>query len=153
MMLRFAKGVARAALAVMMLLAATDVLLRKFGGHAILGSAEITELLLVVVVFGGLAPCEAEEGHVRINFALKAAPPRLRSVLDAVTQLLSGLLFAAMTWALFRRAAGLRQWGEVTLDLGLPLYPFAAIAAAGCALTAKVLLRKSWTAFRGLRNP
>lgn len=151
--LRLAGHLARAALVAMMLLTVADVLLRKFTGRSILGAGEITEMLMVVMVFGALALCEAEDGHIRIDFAMKAVGPRARFLLDAVTQLLSGLLFGAMAWAAFRRASGLRQWREVTVDLGMPLYPFVYIAAAGCALTAVVLLRKSLAALLDARNP
>lgn len=151
--LRLAGHLARTALVGMMLLTVADVMLRKFTGRSILGAGEITEMLMVVLVFGALALCEAEGGHIRIDFATKAAGPRTRSLLDAATQLLSGLLFGAMAWAAFRRADGLRQWREVTVDLGLPIYPFVYVAAAGCALTALVLLRKSLAALLDARNP
>ena len=51
-----------------------------------------------------------------------------------------------MAWALYRHAVDIKEWGEVTFDLGLPLYPFEYIASFGCALLALVLLFKSFIA-------
>ncbi len=145
---RYADAVAQGLLFAMMAVIISDVLLRKITGQSILGTVEITELMLVGVVFGALARCETGDGHIRIDLAMKGASPRLRAAVDAVTQLVCGVLFGTMTCALVRHAGNMRRWGEVTLDLGLPVYPFVYAAGAGCGLLAVVLLMKSFTALR-----
>ena len=40
----------------------------------------------------------------------------------------------------------MKEWGEVTVDLALPVYPFIYIAVVGCALLALVLLIKTLAA-------
>ena len=40
----------------------------------------------------------------------------------------------------------MKEWGEVTVDLALPLYPFIYVAVIGCALLALVLLIKALVA-------
>lgn len=132
---------------------AADVLMRKAMNQSILGAVEITELMMIGVVFCALAQCESDNGHIRIDFILQKASPRLRSALDALTQLLSGLLFCAMAWAVHRYAVNLRQWGEVTLDLGLPIHPFIFVACLGCGLLALVLLFKSVIALTDALKP
>lgn len=148
----FADKLAQLLLFLMMGITTVDVLLRKLTDHSILGAVEITELMMIGVVFGALARCEFTDGHIRIDFILKNASPRFRSALDAGTQFLSCILFGAMAWSIFRYARDLRQWHEVTVDLGLPLHPLVYGAGLGCGLLALVLLLKSLAAFDVFRK-
>ena len=49
----------------MMLMTMIDVLLRKFTNLSILGTVELTELMMVIVIFGSLAQCEVDGGHIK----------------------------------------------------------------------------------------
>lgn len=143
---------AQVLLFLMMGITTVDVLLRKLTNHSILGAVEITEMMMIGVVFSALARCEFTDGHIRIDFILKNAPPRIRSALDAGTQFLSCILFGAMTWAIFRYARDLRKWHEVTVDLGFPLHLLVFGAGLGCGLLALVLLLKSLVALAYMRK-
>lgn len=127
----------------MMLLTMGDVFLRKFLNRSILGSVEITELLMVVVVFGAIAQCQIDDGHIQVDLVLKRLRPRFRRMCIFITQFLSSLLFGGMTWATVQHAREMQEWGEVTLDLGWPIYPFVAVVALGCLLLTLVLLLRT----------
>ena len=144
---RLLDWVSQGMLCIMMLMTVADVLLRKFSNRSVTGALEITELLMVLIVFGALARCEINDGHIRIDFVLKRFSPRIRIGIDAATQFLCFLFFTAMSWAAIRHAATMKMWGEVTLDLQLPVYPFVYAASIGCGLMALVLLFKSILAF------
>ena len=118
----------------MMLMTMIDVLLRKFTNLSILGTVELTELMMVIVIFGSLAQCEVDGGHIKVDLILKRLKPRTQAIIDVFTQLACSILFALMTWALFLQASDIKEWGEVTMDLRLPLYPFVYIASFGCAV-------------------
>jgi len=68
--------------------------------------------------------------------------PRVRACCDVITQFMAFVLFCFMTWGCYRHARDIKEWGEVTLDLGLPIFPFVYIASFGCGLLAMVLLLK-----------
>lgn len=127
----------------MMLMTMADVLLRKFFNQSILGTVEITELLMAVVVFCSIAECQVNEGHIRVDLVMKKFSPRVRAIVDTLTQSLCFILFCFITAATFHHAGGMRAGGEVTLDLGIPVYPIVYVVSFGCALLALVLLVKA----------
>lgn len=140
---RFVDRITWVVLFFMMLMTMGDVLLRKFLNQSILGTVEITELLMAVVVFCSIAECQVNEDHIRVDLVMKKFSPRVRAIVDTFTQSLCFILFCFITTATFHHAGGMRAGGEVTLDLGLPIYPVVYLASFGCGLLALVLLVKA----------
>jgi TRAP-type C4-dicarboxylate transport system permease small subunit len=128
---------------VMMSLTMADVLLRKIVNHSILGTVELTELMLVLVVFCSLAKCQVDDGHIKIDFIMRNFSQKTQKLVDVFTQFSCFVLFLFMTYGTYRYAVDMREWEEVTLDLGIKVYPFVYLLCFGCALLALVLLLKS----------
>ena len=143
---RFVDRITWVVLFMMMLMTMADVFLRKFSNQSILGTVELTELMMIVVVFCSLAECQTGDGHIKVDLVLKRFSPRVQSIFDVFTQFTCFALFSLMTGAIWRHARSMREWGEVTVDLSLPLYPFIYVAVVGCALLALVLLIKALVA-------
>ena len=146
LIIRYVDRVTWVVLFIMMIMTRTDVFLRKFSNLSILGTVELTELLMIIVVFCSLAECQVHDGHIKVDLVLKRFSPRVQSLFDVFTQSICFLLFSLMTWAIWRHAGSMKEWGEVTVDLALPVYPFIYVAVAGCALLALVLLVKALVA-------
>ena len=127
----------------LMLMTTVQVILRKFTSHAILGTVEMTELAMAFIVFCSLAECQVHEGHIKVDLVLSRSSKRMQAFFDVFTQAACCGVFSFMTWALFTQADVLKRSGEVTMDLGIPLYPFVYVAAFGCVLLALVLLAKA----------
>jgi TRAP-type transport system small permease protein len=127
----------------MMLMTMIDVLLRKFFNQSILGTVEITELLMAVAVFCSIAECQVNEDHIKVDLVVKKLSPRVLAAVDTLTQGACFILFGFITTATFRHADAMRAAGEVTLDLGIPIYPFVYVVSFGCALLTLVLLLKA----------
>ena len=138
--------VSRVVLFLMMLLTMADVLMRKLLDNSILGTVELTELMMILLIFLSLAHTEFLGGHVKVDILVSRLGPGTRARIDAATQLLCSILFGLMTWAALAYAAGQRVSGEVTQDLWLPIWPFIYILALGCALLCLTLLLKFLTA-------
>ena len=85
-------------------------------------------------------------GHIKVDLILKRLKPKTQAIVDVFTQLASSVLFALMSWALYMQAKDIKEWGEVTMDLRLPLYPFVYIASFGCAILVMALLFKTLVA-------
>ena len=144
--IRFVDRVTWVVLFIMMIMTMTDVFLRKFSNISILGTVELTELMMIIVVFCSLAECQVHDGHIKVDLVLKRFSPRVQSLFDVITQSVCFLLFSMMTWAILRHANSIKEWGEVTVDLALPVYPFIYVAVVGCALLALVLFIKALVA-------
>ena len=135
---------------IMMIMTMIDVTLRKlpYVNMSVIGNLELTELMMVIVIFCSLAQCQAEDGHIKVDLVLKRFGPRVQSIVDTLTQLICFGLFSFMTWSLYTYASEMKEYGEVTMDLGLVKYPFVYIACIGCGLLTLVLLFKTIVALR-----
>ena len=147
---RYADIVSWVILFTMMIMTMVDVTLRylPYVNMSVIGNLELTELMMVIVVFCSLAQCQAEDGHIRVDLVLKRFGPRTQSIVDTLTQFICFGLFIFMTWSLYNYASEMKEYGEVTMDLGLVKYPFLYIACFGCGLLALVLLSKAIAALR-----
>jgi len=127
----------------MMLLTVANVLATKVFNTNILGSIEITELLMVICVFFSFANTEVEEGHISVDLLVKKLKPKKQAIMLVITQGLCAILFACVSWSSLFHAIEKQEMGEVTMDLLIPLYPFAYITALGCFLLCLVLIIKT----------
>lgn len=127
----------------MMSMTITDLFLRNFTNSGILGSIEMTEFLMVIMIFCSLAQCEVDNGHIRVDLVMDKVNPRIRAFADVFTQALCTILFAMMGTSIYHHAVNMRLSGEVTMDLHLPIYPFVYVAALGCVAMALVLFVKT----------
>ena len=127
----------------MMVITITDVLLRKFTSTSILGTVELTEFMMVIVVFLSLAQCEVDDGHIKVALVMDKFGPKVQLFADIFTQTLCVVLFAMMSISIYHHAVNMKSSGEVTMDLGLPMYPFVYIAFFGCIIMTLVLFLKT----------
>jgi TRAP-type C4-dicarboxylate transport system permease small subunit len=73
----------------MVVISFADVLLRYFFDKPIKGVYSITEVMLIMVVFLGLAYTQSEKGHVSIDVITSRLSSRTRLVWDNVLLLLA----------------------------------------------------------------
>jgi TRAP-type transport system small permease protein len=123
----------------LMCLTVADILIRKLLNTSILGTVELTELMMVVIVFFALGLSEMKDAHIKVDIFTEKLKRRTRRMLDVATQFLGFLLFAFMTVSVFRNAVTMQGVGEVTQDLWIPKYPFLYLTALGCAVLSLTL--------------
>jgi TRAP-type C4-dicarboxylate transport system permease small subunit len=126
----------------MMVLTIADVLLRKTLSRSILGTVEVTEFMMVILVFFGLAHTEVLNGHVKVDLVMRRFSERVQGLVDAMTQLICFALFGVATWSTLVYSLTMRASKEVTQDLWIPKYPFIYVVAVGWALLGLVLFIK-----------
>jgi TRAP-type C4-dicarboxylate transport system permease small subunit len=146
------KGIARlsagfntlagAAVVFMMLLTCADVLLRLLR-HPIPGTYELVGFLGTVIVSFSLALTSISKGHIAVEILVEKLPRRMQTAIEALTSLIGAALFALIAWQSLVYAADIRQSGEVSVTLTMPIYPFIYGLALGCALLVLVLLSDS----------
>lgn len=130
---------AGAAIVGMMLLTCADVLLRLLR-RPIPGTFEIVGFLGTVIISFSLAYTSVEKGHIAVEFLMNKLPRRVQDAAEALTSLASAALFCLLTWQSLIYASDMRQSGEVSVTLTMPIYPFIYGIAAGSALLSLVLL-------------
>ena len=126
----------------MMLLTVADVFLRKVFSRPIMGSVEVTEFMMVGLVFFSLAQTEVLNRHVKVDLLMSRLGEKTQGLIDMITQFVCFLLFGAITWSTLIYSAKMRASGEVSQDLWIPIYPFVYMVVMGCALLSTILLVK-----------
>lgn len=121
---RLLTGTVAAALFAMMALTFVDVAARKLLGQGVPGSVELTELLMLGVVFAGMPLVSLKGEHVLFDVFDHLLPPRLLR-LQAV--LANGLCVALLVGAgvlVMERAARTAKVGDITARLHIGIAPF-----------------------------
>lgn len=131
--------IACVAIVVMMLLTTTDVIMRLVA-TPIPGVYEIVGLLGVVAVSFSLAYTSVEKGHIAVEFLVRKLSRKTQAVVAAANDFLSLVLFFFICRQSVVYAGVLKQSGEVSLTIQMPIYPFVYGIAIGCAALCIVLL-------------
>lgn len=140
-------AVASFVIIIMVLLTCADIVLRLLG-RPILGTYEIIGFLGSIVVSFSLAYTSIEKGHVSVELLVERLPERLQFFIDGIGSLISGTLFGLVAWQSFIYALEMKQSGEVSMTLQMPVYPFLLGIAAGCAMLFAVLVLDMLRSFR-----
>lgn len=120
----------------MMALTFVDVLGRKLFDRSLPGSLELTELLMLAVIFAGLPLTSLRGEHVIFDLLDHWLPAGLRAMQGLISNLFCAGIMAGTAWLVFVRAARTAEQGDTTAQLLLSLAPFFHAVAAMLALTA-----------------
>jgi len=128
------------ALFAIMALTFFDVLGRKFASHSITGSLEMTELLMVVVIFGALPLVSRRGEHVEFDSLDPYLPQWVRRAQWLLVNLLCGVVLLALAWLMWRTGTQFMESGETTAQLQILKAPFIYGMGVLCAITGLVHL-------------
>lgn len=131
---------AAVALFAIMGLTFVDVGGRKFLDTSLPGALELTEILMVAVIFAALPLVSLRGEHVTFDSLDPWLPPAVRRVQQAVVDLLCAAMLAFIAWLMWNKAGQLADYGDVTARLKIPLAPFVYAMSVLCAVTAFVHL-------------
>ena len=117
-----------------------DVIGSKVARVPLPGSTEITSVIQVLAIAGGLAFSMIDGRHIRVDFLLEWLPQRGKAALDVFSALLGLGLFAIAGWMTYHHGVNLLNSGTKTFLLGIPLFPFAFWIALCCIPMCFVIL-------------
>jgi TRAP-type C4-dicarboxylate transport system permease small subunit len=153
--------IAGAAIIFMMVLTCADVILRytttiytAFGWkilasvRPIPGTYELVCLTAVVAAAFAMAHTSLQAGHVAVNFVVRLLSENAQAVFQIITSSLGFLFFAILCWQSVLYAQKAKEWGEVSMTLQLPYYPFIygiAFSAFTVCLVLLILVINEWT--------
>jgi TRAP-type C4-dicarboxylate transport system permease small subunit len=128
------------ALFAIMALTFFDVLGRKFLSNSIPGSLELTELLMVVVIFGALPLVSRRGEHVEFDSLDPYLPMWVRRAQGVIVHLLCAAVLIGLGWLMWKTGVQFSANGETTAQLHIPKAPFIYGMGVLCALTGLVHL-------------
>ena len=131
---------AQVVIVLMVMLTVTDVCLRYIFNSPILGSYEVTEFMMAVLVFASVGFTMSVKDHVSVDLVVTKLPDRVRALLEAITCLLAFGLFALAAWRNVLHAGTTWERNDVSAELFIPLSPFVLFVALGLAVLSLVLL-------------
>jgi TRAP-type C4-dicarboxylate transport system permease small subunit len=109
-------------LTLMALMSLASILGRTFFDKPILGDFELVQIMSAIAVSMTLPFCQMIRGHIIVDFFTTAMPKRVNLVLDVIASLLLALAGFIMSWHIAGGMIDLRQTGDASMLLNIPLW-------------------------------
>ncbi len=137
----------------LMLMAVVQIFGRTLFNMPIPGFIDVTEQVMAVFTFLGIAYCQRVGGHIRMEIVLGTFRGRLLWAAEFIGVFIVLAVVVALTigsWFHFKRA-----WviGDSTIDIGLPTWPSKLIVPVALTLLALRLLMQLYGYLRLLVDP
>ena len=139
-LIRIFSGIGCAILFLMMILTGADVALRYIFNSPIMGSMEVTEYMMAILVSFGLAYAAINKGNIRAEFILCRLPQMVQKICNSITSLLGLSLFFTATWVFFQYAIEQYIANVSSTVLHIPMFPFIFLVALASLLLTIVLI-------------
>jgi TRAP-type C4-dicarboxylate transport system permease small subunit len=134
--------VASAILLAMMLLTVVDVVARYVFSRPLRGAFEITELMLLVLIFAGLPLVSFADEHAVMDFIDRLLGARGQGWLERAVQLVNASFMFLLTWLVWRKADRIWAYRDATDVLRIVYGPFVYFMAVTLALACVIHLYK-----------
>ena len=136
-------GVAASAiLFLMMLLTFVDVVGRYLFSAPVRGGFEVTELMLLVLIFAGLPLVSRADEHVTMDFIDKLFGERGRQRVQRTAHAACAAVMFGLTWLVWIKANRIAAYNDATDVLRIPYGPFVYFMAVMIALAGLIHLYK-----------
>lgn len=136
-------GVAASALLLfMMLLTFVDVVLRYLFNRPLAGAFEVTELVLLVLIFAGLPLVTYADEHALMDFIDRLLGPRGTRALERTVQALCAGVMFLLAWLVWLKADRIWAYRDTTDVLRIVYGPFVYFMAVAIGLTGVIHLYK-----------
>jgi TRAP-type C4-dicarboxylate transport system permease small subunit len=138
----------------MMLLITVDVTGRYVFSSPIPGTLELTEFLIVFVVFFSIAYVQLTKRHICVELVTQRLPRRAADGLAVVVLVIAAVFFALVCWQSWNSAVSSLEYLEASDGLvQIPVYPPKFAIPFGSALIGLQMLRDAWKRFQSLITP
>ena len=133
------EGVAALGIVTMMGITCVDVVLRTFS-RPLTGALDMVMIAGAITIAGALPYTTAVKGHVAIEYFFQMLSRRWRLVVDTIVRLMVITLFGLLARQCVIYGLSLKQSGEVTATLQVPIFWVPWVLAGSCAVTCLVVL-------------
>jgi len=129
------RRLAASALIILMMVTVADVFLRYLFNSPIRGSYDMVDTMLLIFVFNGMAAAFFGRRNIVIDLLDSAVGARMTAVLIRIADVLSVLCLGLIMWAMLVPAMQAYAYGDVKMELRLPIYVLWVIALVSLAGT------------------
>jgi TRAP-type C4-dicarboxylate transport system permease small subunit len=134
--------VASCILLAMMFLTVVDVVARYAFNRPLRGAFEVTELMLLVLIFAGLPLVSFSDEHATMDFIDRLLGPRSQRWLEALVQLVNAAFMFLLTWLVWLKADRIWGYRDSTDVLRIVYGPFVYFMAVTLGLAGVIHLYK-----------
>jgi TRAP-type C4-dicarboxylate transport system permease small subunit len=135
---------ASAILFAMMLLTVVDVVARYVFSRPLRGAFEVTELMLVVLIFAGLPLVSYADEHAVMDFVDRVLGRRGQDRIQRAVHVLNAAFMGLVTWLMWRKANTIWAYRDATDVLRILYGPFVYFMAGTLALAGVIHLYKAF---------
>jgi TRAP-type C4-dicarboxylate transport system permease small subunit len=128
----------------LMWLTMAEVLGRRLLNSPVPGAIDYIETGMVVFAFMGVAYCQREGGHVRMDLLVANLKGRVLWATEAFAILVAAVYVAIIVWASAQDAWRSFDLGDETLDAHVPVWPSKLVVPVALALLELRLLVNLW---------
>jgi len=128
----------------MMMITFVDVIGRYGFNSPMRGGFEITELMLLVLIFAGLPLVSHADEHVTMDFIDHLIGPKGKRILVSIAHLVVAVALLGLSWLIWIKAGKIAGYGDTTDVLRIAVGPFVYFMAAMIALSG---LSHAWKLF------
>ena len=126
----------------MMALTVVDVVARYVFSRPVRGAFEVTELMLVVLIFAGLPLVSFSDEHAVMDFVDRLLGPRAQLWVERLVQAACAAFMFLLTWLVWRKADRIWAYRDSTDVLRIVYGPFVYFMAITLGLAGLIHLYK-----------
>ena len=105
----------------LMLLTVVDVFLRYFFNSPLTGTTEISQLMMIIIVFPALGWAAVDRAHIRVDLLVNQLPNRPKALFSSITLLIALGIYVIIAWRSFLESAVVNRQTSL---INLPFAPF-----------------------------
>lgn len=113
--------VASGFLILLMLITVVDVFLRYFFNSPLTGTTEISQLMMIIIVFPALGWAAIDRAHIRVDLLVNQLPSRLKALFSSITLLIALGVYIIIAWRSFLESTVVNRQTSL---INLPFAPF-----------------------------
>jgi TRAP-type C4-dicarboxylate transport system permease small subunit len=126
----------------------TSVFMRAFLQTPIPGDVELTQMGIALAISMCLPWCQTQRGHILVDFFTQKSSVQSLRFMDSVGCLALAVMYGFLAWRTSVGAVSVREAGETTMIISLPMWWAYASLAPGLGLSALIALAQTidhWT--------
>jgi len=135
---------ASAILMVMMMITTVDVVSRYIFNYPLRSAFEVTELLLVILIFAGLPLVSHADEHVTMDFIDRMLPDAVRLALVRVVHVICAAVMFFLAWQIWLKAGKISTYGDTTDVIKIPIAPFVYFMSVMIGVTGLIHIFKTF---------
>jgi TRAP-type C4-dicarboxylate transport system permease small subunit len=136
----------------MMVLLCLDIASRSLG-HSLQGIAVLSVMVMVIVIYLGLARCEEHQEHVRLELFLDKLPDSIRKMVEMVMFIIEFATVGAFLYAVYSNALHSFVNSEaVAGTVQIPLWPVKWLMVIGLFFYLVQVFIKCWNGLKGMKG-